>query len=75
MSNNNYMNFIRLFKLRNQILRQLIFNLNTKIKYIYCKSFKRNPLLQELIENGFLHLENIVPKDFIDYIEKKYHKF
>ncbi|MDC3038838.1 hypothetical protein OA094_01285 [Candidatus Pelagibacter sp.] len=66
---------IRITKLWAQILRQIIFVFKKKIFKIIYIFLKDKDDLKNLIDNGYLHFKNKIPLDFLEYLEKKYHKF
>lgn len=67
--------YIRFSKLWLQILRQVIFTYIKKIENIFYSIFNKKKELKNLIQNGYLHIQGKIPLDFLNYIEKKYHKF
>tara|TARA_B100002052_G_scaffold298668_1_gene332931 strand:+ start:430 stop:1185 length:756 start_codon:yes stop_codon:yes gene_type:complete len=69
------MNILKLYRLRYQLIRQIFFIINAKIKLFYKIFFKKDKDTQKLINNGYIHLKSIIPLEFINYLENKYQKF
>tara|TARA_B100001094_G_scaffold114373_1_gene110341 strand:+ start:106 stop:861 length:756 start_codon:yes stop_codon:yes gene_type:complete len=66
---------LKIYKSRYQIIRQIMFIIKKKLDLIFYKFSENNKDLKNLINDGYIHLENQVPLDFLKEIEKKYHKF
>ena len=67
--------YLRFSKLWVQILRQVFFVYKKKILKISYLLFKDKENLKDLINDGYLHFHSKIPLDFLEYLEKKYHKF